>query len=98
MKSLRVLIIFSALAVSAGVASADCGTCEKKDQCDKPKCEQPAKSECCQKACTEADKAKCDKAKCDKEQKCCEQKPVACCDEAAKAGKTGEKCNPPEKK
>ncbi len=91
MKSLRVLIVLSALALGAGIASANCGTCEKKDHCDKAKCceckcEKCAKGECCQKSCTEADKAKCDKEK------------MACCEEAAKAGKKCEKCNPPEKK
>ena len=88
MKSIRILFALVTFAACAGLASADCGTCEKKEQCDKAdkacpvNCDKP----CCKKECSEADKAKCDEAK------------MACCEEAAKAGKSCEKCNPPAKK
>jgi hypothetical protein len=93
MKSIRVLAALSVFALCAGLASANCGTCEKKEHCDKEgaKCEEKCDKPCCKKECSEADKAECtaaDKAKCDKDK-------MACCEEAAKAGKTCEKCNPP---
>lgn len=96
MKSIRVLLALSVFALCAGLASANCGTCEKKDQCtdaDKAACAEKcdkAKADCpkdCDKPCCKKDGAAADQAKCEKKMKCCE--------EAAKAGKTCEKCNPP---
>ena len=90
MKSLRILAALSVFAFGAALASADCGTCEKKDQstakCCECKCEKCAKGECCQKTCTEAEKAQC------KDQK------KACCAEQAKTDKQGEPSTPPAQK
>lgn len=88
MKSIRVLAALSVFALCASLASADCGSCEKKEHCDKEKakCEEKCEKACDKKECTEADKAKCDKEK------------MECCEKAAKEGKACEKCNPPEKK
>lgn len=87
MKPIRVLAALSAFAFCASLASADCGSCEKKEHCDKEKakCEEKCdKAE--KKECTEADKAKCEKAK------------MECCEKAAKEGKNCDECNPPAKK
>ncbi len=97
MKPIRVLLVLSVFAVCAGLASANCGTCEKKEKCDEAKKQEcavkcdKAKADCpkdCAKPCCTKD-ATCDMAKgCDKD------KAMSCCAEAAKAGKTCEKCNP----
>ncbi len=93
MKSIRVLLAFSVFALCAGLASAHCGTCEKKGhsdeakkqecaaKCDKAKegCEKDCAKPCCKKECSEADKAKCDKDK------------KSCCPAAAEAGKDAAK-------
>lgn len=90
MKSIRVLLAVSIFALFAGIASANCGSCEKKETCDKAEakaaCAKDCDKPCCKKECSEADKAKCEVAK------------MSCCEEAAKAGKTCEKCSPPAKK
>lgn len=100
MKSIRVLFALTVFAVGAGLASADCGTCEKKETCDKAdkacaeQCDK-AKVDCpkdCDKPCCKKDAA------CDATKGCDKDKAMACCAEAAKAGKTCEKCNPPVKK
>ena len=96
MKSIRVLAALSVFALCAGLASADCGSCEKKEHCDKEKakCEEKCEKACEKKECTEADKAKCDKEKAE----CCAAAKMECCEKAAAEGKTCEKCNPAEKK
>ncbi|MBK8475923.1 MAG: hypothetical protein IPL39_06305 [Opitutaceae bacterium] len=94
MKSLRVLLALSVFTVCAGLASA-ADAPVKKEQCDK------ADKTCaatCDKTAATCDKAKACPADCDKP--CCKKDAaaMACCAEAAKAGKTCEKCNPPAKK
>ena len=103
MKSIRVLIALCILAACAGLVSAECGSCPKKDSCpkadkscaatsDKPSegCPAACDKPCCAKACEKA-KADCPKV-CEKS-----DAQMACCAEAAKAGKVCEKCNPPAK-
>ncbi len=99
MKSIRVLLAVSSFALLAGFAAANCGSCEGKDhgdkapakqcaaKCDaaKPGCEKDCDKPCCKKACSEADKAKCTAQK------------MACCEAAAKEGKSCEKCAAPAK-
>ena len=93
MKSIRVLFALSVFAACASMASADCGTCEKKDQCTKADsttaatCDKP-KMACCEEA------AKAGKV-CEK---CNPPAKMTCCEEAAKAGKVCEKCHPPASK
>lgn len=89
MKSLRVLFALAVFAACAGLASADCGTCEKKEKCDKAMADCPKD---CDKPCCKKDAA------CDATKGGDKDKVMACCAEAAKAGKTCEKCNPPAKK
>ena len=90
MKSIRVLLALSVLALGTSLVSANCGSCDKKESCDKAQetCAKDCDKPCCKKECAEADKATCDKTK----------EMPACCAEAAKAGKVCEKCNPPAKK
>lgn len=89
MKSIRVLFALSVFALCAGIASAEAPATDKKVTCDKA---DKACTEKCDKPCCKKDAA-CDAAKgCDKD------KAMSCCEEAAKAGKTCEKCSPPAKK
>lgn len=82
MKSIRVLLTLSVFALCAGLASADCGTCEKKDKCtdaDRAACAEKcdkAKADCpkdCDQPCCKKDCAAADNAKCEKKAKCCDK-------------------------
>lgn len=94
MKSIRVLLAVSVFALCAGIAAANCGTCDKKDQsaadkapcaenCDKAKgcCGKDCQCPECTKACADADKAKCE---CPKDCQC------------PKCKETGAKCEQPK--
>lgn len=87
MKSIRALFVLTSLVLGGVMTYANCGSCESADHAEKekPKCEAK-----CEKPCDKSQEcAASDKAKCDKEK-------MTCCEEAAKAGKPCEKCNPPE--
>lgn len=87
MKSLRVLVVLAVLSLGAGVASANCGSCDKKEAC-------PAGHEACAEKCDA--KAAGEKKECPAGEQA--KAKHTCCEEAAKAGKTCAKCQPAEKK
>ncbi len=94
MKTIRVLLVASVFALSAGIAAANCGTCDKKDQCtdaDKAKCAEKCdkdKTCCgkdchcpeCKKVCADSDKAK---GECPKDCQCpkCKESGAKCCEQ-----------------